>query len=176
MLSSAPFFVLALAAVFAVPSGQGNRDIFWAANAYFQKPLNAAVGVAFIVTYFVLWWWTSLPGTPPRKKLQQSLRTFCSELSAVQRELTSAQSQKSFDDAESKLQSHLNNLMNWMKSDMDPSAFERFVSPSRASHSWVYSGSDGTPEFCRRRDGILDLNEARIAVLDGMTISDGWDK
>ena len=114
LLSSAPFFVLALAAVFAVPSGQGNRDIFWAANEFFQNPLNAIGGVAIIFAYFALWWWTSLPEADPRKLIQRSLVEFNAQLDEAQRCLRSADTEAKFDEHVTSLEATLRQLHDWM--------------------------------------------------------------
>ena len=177
LLSSAPFFVLALAAVFAVPSGQGNRDIFWAANEFFQKPLNAIAGVAVIFAYFALWWWTSLPVAEPRKLTQKSLVEFNAQLDAAQRSLRSADSEAKFAAQVTALEATLTQLRDWMISNMSEAAWQRMVSPYRFAGDWSYAGEGPIdPNFYNNRGGILSLNQARIGVLDEMIKCDAWDK
>jgi hypothetical protein len=177
LLSSAPFFVLALAAIFAEPSGQGNRDIFWAVNAFFQNPLNALLGFIAVLSYFALWWWSSLTNQDSRKLTQRGLVDFSAQLDAAQRSLRSAASEAEFADQLEALEVALKQLHDWMTTNMSEAAWQRMISPNRQAASWSYSGQGASdPNFHNHRDNVLSLNQARIGILDEMIKCDAWDK
>jgi hypothetical protein len=177
LLSATPFFVLALAAVVAVPSAQGNRDIFWGANTFFRQSYNAAIGIAAILVYFALWWWSSLPTDTTRTKTQKALRAFHGRLCEIQIALVGADSTQDFDERAKDLESEYASLFEWIEENMDSGAIFNLYDPPRGKGSFPHSFQGVTdPTFYNRRQEILIQNSARIRALEALIQTDGWDK
>ena len=176
LLSTAPFFILALAAIFAEPSGRGNRDIFWAANAFFQKPQNAILGVGTIVAYFALWWWTSLPSPPRRLKLQEKLRSFQSEFLNYRATLCNSANDTGFDETTSKANALLNEMKTWIECTMSPEAWPRLSRPKALGLNYAFNGAGFSGENAEARNSVINGLDGYIEALDQLIKHDGWDK
>ena len=176
LLSSAPFFALALAAVFAEPSGQGNRDVFWAANSFFQQPRNSAMGVAIITAYFALWWWTSLPGSPPRQKLQMRLRGFQSNFLSCRATLFNSADDSAFEDATSKANELLNEMKAWIESNMSQEAWLRVSRSKELDLIYAFNGERFSAEKAQARNGVINGLDGYVEGLDQLIKHGGWDK
>jgi len=176
LLSSAPFFILALAAVFADPTGQGNRDIFWAANAFFQKPLNAALGIGSIVAYFALWWWTSLPDPPPRQELQENLRKFQSRFLDFRASLFASANDIEFDETTSNANALLNEMKTWIESNMSQEGWSRLSRPKTLGLTYTFNGAGFSVANAQSRDSVINGIDGYVEALDQLIMHGGWDK
>ena len=176
LLSTAPFFIMALAAVFADPTGQGNRDVFWAANAFFQKPVNAALGIGSIVAYFALWWWTSLPEPPPRRELQESLRKFQSGFLEYRGELFASANDIEFNETTSKANALLNEMKTWIESNMSQEGWSRLSRPKNLHLNYTFSGGGFSGADAQSRNDVINGLDGYVEALDQLIMHGGWDK
>ena len=177
LLSGAPFFVLAIAGVWATAFPDDAQKSFWALNVLLSDAWTRAAVVAAVVIYFVGWWWSSLPAEHPRKSTQRALVDFHAKLDASQRNLRSAASETEFSEQKILLEAVLSELHDWVVPNMSQAAWDRLVSPYRTAGGWTYSGlGPSDPNFYNLRDNVLSLNQARIGILDEMIKHDAWDR
>ena len=176
LLSSAPFFALALAAVFAEPSGQGNLDVFWAANSFFQQPLNSAMSVFIITAYFALWWWTSLPGSPPRQKLQMKLRSFQSKFLSCRTALFNSSDDGAFEEATLSANVLLNEMKMWIEASMSQEAWLRVSRPKDIGLDYAFNGDGWSSEKAQDRNSVINGLDGYVDGLDQLIKHEGWDK
>jgi hypothetical protein len=177
ILSATPFLLVAVAGILATAFPEETKRLFWEANQSLGVAANRYLGLATILGYFLLWWFTSLPVETTRKKTQKSLRDFQSKLLAFQGSLADAGSDKEFDCQLDDLGALLKSMESWVENNMDATAVDRLVNPARPKGHFSYSGQGSTdPTFFSRRENILSLNYARLTALDDLIKNDGWDR
>ena len=178
LLSAGPFFVLALVAVVATPSAEGNRDLFWSINQYFRDGFRAILGVGLVLIYFGLWWWTSLPepAVNARRDLQVKLRSFQSEFLKVRDGLFRCANDVEFDQQTAKADALLNDLKNWVDAEMSAEAWSRLSRPKEIALHYTFTGDGFAADKSQARDGVINGVDGYVEAIDNLIKSDGWDK
>ena len=178
LLSAGPFFVFALMAVIATPSVEGNRDLFWSANQYFRDGWRAVSGVGFVLIYFGLWWWTSIPESVPnpRKHLQIRLRLFQSRFLQLRNGFFRCDSDAEFDQQTEKADILLNEMKVWVDTQMSAEAWIRLSRQKTISLHYTFAAKDFAADKADARDGVINGVDGYIEAIDDLIKNDGWDK
>ena len=178
LLSAGPFFFLALLSVFATPSTQGNKDIFWSVNELFNDMNRTIIGLFIVSIYFSAWWWTSLPDEPvnPRKRLHVTLRNYQSKFAEYRSKLVQSVSDEEFLAIATDANLTLNNLQDWTTETMSENAWTRLQKPIPVGLHYAFNGEGFDSSKKEYRNSCINGIDGYINALDELIKYDGWDK
>ena len=178
LLSAGPFFVLAVLAVIATPSAEGNKDLFWSINRFSHDGWRAVLAIFLVLAYFCAWWWTSIP-TPavnPRQQTQQRLRMFQSDLLSLRGELFQSVDDVNFDLTTKNAENLLNDMKLWVGGNISPEAWVRLSRPKTLGLVFHFNGSGFGEDQAQSRNGVINAVDGFVEGLDELIKHSGWDQ
>jgi len=131
--------------------------------------------IVVVVSYFVLWWVTSLEPRSRRQKLQERLRTYHHQLTDAEARIKTASSDADFLAASDKTTELLPPICQWIIDNMGNAAFTKFNNASvEWAGDWSWPSNKGSA-LAKQRSNTINFVHARIQILDIFLQSDGWD-
>src|SRR6185369_1808131 len=132
--------------------------------------------LALITAYVFIWWMTSIEPKSRRKKIQEGLRPHYVKMSNAFDQLFLIETDGEWMGADEALKPVLQPCAQWISDNMGEAALTKFLRPQYETLVWTWdNGHDHDPEIKRARDGVINLQQARVEVLDTFLQNDGWD-
>jgi hypothetical protein len=174
VLSAFPMFAPAVLGVLAAADPVGAKRTFDWWTAHMSDSRFFWLSMLGIGLYFLLWWVTSLESKPRRQKIREGLQPHFETTSEHFRLLKSAETDGDFLAIENPIEEDQSEICDWIRDNVGPAAFAKFITLEPSAGIWIWPG-EHDPQVKRKRDNMLSGVQGRLANLQVLMQSEGWD-